>query len=387
MDTTKIDMGQKGVFTKKEIAQQPEVWVKTYEIISSKKKEIEEFLMKIKKEKDLDIILTGAGTSAFVGTTACGLTLKYQKLPSRAIPSTDIITHPEYFLTKNKPTLLVSFARSGNSPESLAAVEIVNNYCDKAYHLIITCNESGALMGKTGSENMLKILLPSETNDQGLAMTSSFTSMLLAFILIVKTDTLDEEKTKVQQLADWGNIILNKYENTIETFSSTDFKRVFFLGSGPLQGIAQESHLKLQEITDGEIMCAYDSFLGFRHGPRAVVNKDTLLIYLLADDDNTRKYEIDLIKQVNSGIKGLAQVVICHKPIDIEGVKFDLDICFGTKDAPEAGIEYLSVAEVMFAQLIGYYKSLSLGLDPDKPSVSGSLTRVVEGVMIHKLTF
>lgn len=377
----------KGLITKKEIAQQPEVWEKTYDIIFSMKIDIENFLMKIKIEKDVDIILTGAGTSSIVGGTVCGLLGKHQKLPSRAIPTTDLITYPDFFLLKNKPTLLVSFARSGNSPESVAAVDIVNNYCDKAYHLIITCNESGALMKKTGSENMLKILLPSETNDKGLAMTSSFTSMMLAFILIAKIDSLEKEQAMVQQLADWGNIILNKYKNIIETFASTDFKRAFFVGSGPLRGIAEESHLKLQELTDGEIMCAYNSFLGFRHGPRAVVNKDTLLIYLLADDDNTRKYEYDLIKQVNSGSKGLAQVVISHKPIIIEGVKFDLDICFGTKDAPEADIEYLSVVEVMFAQLIGYYKSLSLGLDPDKPSVSGSLTRVVEGVIVHNLKF
>lgn len=387
MERLKVIQNLRGFMTKKEIAQQPEIWRKTYEIISSKKNDIKDFFMKIKNEENLDIILTGAGTSAFVGGTVYGMLLKHQNLPSRAIPTTDLITHPNCFLSKNKPTLLVSFARSGNSPESVAAVDIVNNYCEKTYHLVITCNESGALMKKGEAENMLKILLPAETNDKSLAMTSSFTSMMLAFILIAKIDSLENEQVMVEQLADWGNIILKKYENKIEAFASTDFKRAFFLGSGPLRGIAEESHLKLQELTDGEIMCAYNSFLGFRHGPRAVVKKNTLLIYLISEDINTRQYECDLIKQVNLESKGLLQVAISHKPIHIEGVKFDLEICFGSSDSEVADNEYIGLAEVMFAQLIGYYKSILLGLDPDRPSVSGSISRVVEGVIIHDLNF
>jgi tagatose-6-phosphate ketose/aldose isomerase len=378
---------KKGKFTIKEIAQQPEMWKKTYDIIFTHRHEISEFLNRLKKEKDLDMVLTGAGSSAFVGNAVFGVRMKNQDQPSRVVPTTELITHPDYFLVKTRPTVLVSFARSGNSPESLAAVEIVNSYCDSAYHIIITCSEAGDLFQKTSAEKSLKILLPPETNDLSLAMTSSFSSMMLAFILVAKIDSLTDEKQKVTKLADWGNIVLTRYEKLIADIASVNFKRAVFLGSGPLRGTAEESHLKLQELTDGKVICAFNSFLGFRHGPRAIVNNETLLVYLFADDENTRKYEYDLLKQINSSNKGLAQIAISHKPVKIAGVKFDLDICFGEENEQDAEIEYLCVLEIMLAQLLGYYKSLSFGLNPDKPSVSGTISRVVEGVKIYKSKF
>jgi tagatose-6-phosphate ketose/aldose isomerase len=387
MDTDRQIGEKKGVCTKKEIAQQPEMWKKTYEIIFPRRHEIADFLNKLTLKGDIDMILTGAGSSAFVGNAVYGIRMKNQNQPSRVVPTTELITHPDYFLIKSRPVVLVSFARSGNSPESLAAVEIVNNYCDTAYHIIISCNENGDLLQKTVSDNTLKILLPPETNDVSLAMTSSFTSMMLAFILIVKIDTLSEEKEKVNTLAEWGNIILTRYAKHISGITSFNFKRAVFLGSGPLRGTAEESHLKLQELTDGEIICAFNSFLGFRHGPRAIVKHDTLLVYLLSDEANTRNYEFDLLRQINNSKKGLAQIAICHKPVIIEGVHFDLNVCFGDEKEPDADIEYLCVIEIMFAQLLGYYKALSLGFDPDNPSSSGTISRVVEGVKIYKIIF
>jgi tagatose-6-phosphate ketose/aldose isomerase len=384
MDTERHIGEKKGVFTKKEIAQQPEMWNKTYEIIFSRKKEISDFLNKLTGEGDLDMILTGAGSSAFIGNAVFGVRIRNQKQPSRVVPTTELITHPDYFLIKSRPTVLVSFARSGNSPESIAAVDIVDNFCDSAFHIIITCNEEGDLYKKTKTDRVLKILLPPETNDLSLAMTSSFTSMMLAFVLIAKIDTLAEEKEKVKKLADWGNIILTRHAKHISGITSFNFKRAVFLGSGPLRGTAEESHLKLQELTDGEIICAFNSFLGFRHGPRAIVKRDTLLVYLFSDDQFTRNYEYDLLRQINTSNKGLAQIAVCHKPVNIDDVHFDLNVCFGEEDETEAEIEYLCVVEVMLAQLLGYYKSISLKLDPDNPSVSGTISRVVEGVKIYK---
>lgn len=387
METDRGIGEKRGVFTKKEIAQQPEMWIKTYQIVFSRRVEIESFLNKIAEEGNTDMILTGAGSSAFIGNSVYGVRMKFQKQPSRVIPTTELITHPEYFLLKSRPTVLVSFARSGNSPESLAAVEIVNNYCDVTYNIIITCNEEGDLYQKTDPAKSLKILLPHETNDVSLAMTSSFSSMMLAFILISKIDTLDEENEKVKKLADWGSIILNRHAKHIAGITYFDFRRAVFLGSGPLRGTAEESHLKLQELTDGEIICAFNSFLGFRHGPRAIIKRDTLLVYLFSDDENTRNYEYDLIRQINSSNKGLAQIAISHKPVNIDRVNFDLNVCFGKEDEPDAEIEYLCVVEILFAQLLGYYKSLALKLNPDNPSVSGVISRVVEGVKIYKSIF
>jgi tagatose-6-phosphate ketose/aldose isomerase len=376
-----------GTFTRKEIFQQPEMWGKTYDIISSHAPEILGFLEKISGHGDAEMVLTGAGSSAFIGNAVFGVRMKSQKQPSRIVPTTELITHPDYFLLKEKPTVLVSFARSGNSPESMAAVDVVDSYCNKAYHIIITCNEDGGLFKMPSTPNVLKILLPPETNDVSLAMTSSFSSMMLAFILIAKIDTLAGEKENVGHLSGWGREILSGYEKLISGIAEIDFKRVVFLGSGLLRGTAEESHLKLQELTDGEVICTYNSFLGFRHGPMAVVDKQTLLVYLFADQEHTRLYEYDLVKQINSGNSGMAQVAVSHKPVDIDGVNFDLNISFGKNDDNESDIEYLCVAEILFAQLLGYYKSIRLGLDPDSPSKSGTISRVVKGVKIYQHKF
>ncbi len=371
------------MFTKKEIFQQPIMWKKTFDIILTRKDEIIKFFDEFAMEDNVDMILTGAGSSAFIGNAVFGVRTKIQKQSSRVIPTTELITHPDYFLIKKRLTLLVSFARSGNSPESLAAVDIVNAYCDNVYHIIITCNENGDLFLKSGFPNVLKILLPPETNDEGLAMTSSFTSMMLAFILIARIDTLPEEKENVGQLAEWGNTILTNYEQLIVNIAALDFKRAVFIGSGPLRGTAEESHLKLQELTDGKVICAYNSFLGFRHGPIAVVNEETLLVYLFADNGYTRKFEYDLVDQIDKEANGLAQVAVSHKPVNIDGVTFDLNIHFGNDGDKEAPIEYLCVVEVLFAQLLGYHKSIKLGLNPDNPSESRAFSRVLKGGKIY----
>ena len=384
---TNNDLVEKlGEHTKKEIAQQPQMWIKTFGIIYSLKIEIERFFRKF-SGKETDIILTGAGSSAFIGNAVFGVLLKNQQRPSRVVPNTELITHPEYFLQKNKTTVLVSFGRSGDSPESLAAVNTVDNYCAKSYHLIFTCNEEGELYLQTDNDRSLRILLPPETNDVSLAMTSSFSSMMLAFILVSKIEWIEQEKKKIIELSYCGNNLLSKYETQISNIANLDFKRAVFLGSGPLIGTAEESHLKMQELTDGRIICAFNSFLGFRHGPRVIVNDETLLVYLFSDDQNSRKYEFDLVKQINQTKKGMAQIAVSRKPVSINDVEFDLDICLGQITDDKLEIEYLCVLEVMLSQILGYYKSLNLGLNPDQPSVSGTISRVVKGVKIYQHTF
>ena len=386
MNKHKSEVDTKGEFTAKEIAQQPIVWKKTFETIESQKNEIENFLERF-LGKDVDVVLTGAGSSAFIGNAVYGVRLKHQQKQSRVVPTTELITHPEYFLLPTMPTVLVSFARSGNSPESLAAVQVVDQFCKESYHIVITCDENGKLYTNTDPERTLKILLPPETNDISLAMTSSFSSMMLAFILLTKVDQLEKERAKINELSNWGNVILDRYEGLISDIASIDFERAVFLGSGPLRGTAEESHLKLQELTDGKVICAFNSFLGFRHGPRAIVNDKTLLVYLFSDDLLARKYEYDLVRQINQSEKGIAQVAISHKPVDIDGLTFDLNVCFGDEQEENAEIEYLCVAEILIAQLLGYYKSLNLGLNPDQPSVSGTISRVVEGVKIYNQNY
>lgn len=377
------DLKSRGGFnTAKEICSQPELWEKTYLKLVEEQDRIVEFLDKVWAHECPYVILTGAGTSAFIGESLVGAFQKKWKVLCRAISTTDIITHPENYFIKSRPTLLISFARSGDSPESVATVELAKEYCDDLYELNITCNKEGALAKKTGYLNSYVLLLPEETNDLSLAMTSSFSSMLLAGLLILNIDEIRHMHPLIKEIQNLGNFILNECLPGLKNIAEMNFGRMVFLGSGPLMGIAHESHLKVQELTDGQVICKFDSFLGFRHGPKAVVNNDTIVVYLFSNSSCTKRYELDLVQSVKLTRAGEKSVAIGNT-YDEEEFKFDFSIQFpgGTMDIPE---NFLSVFYILPAQIIGFYKSLSLGLSPDLPSKSNAISRVVQGVKIYK---
>lgn len=380
-DTSHLE-SRGGFNTAKEISRQPELWIETYYKLLNEKEKIRNFLNKILKKDCPDVILTGAGSSAFIGEALVGSFQKKWGVSTRAIATTDLITHPENYFIRSRPTLLISFARSGDSPESLGTVELADKNCDEIYKLNITCNKDGELARRTGTENSYVFLLPEETNDKSLAMTSSFTSMLLAGLLILDIQEIDKMFPLVNKLRDYGNFILKECTDSLRKLSETNFQRMVFLGSGPLIGVAHEAHLKVQELSDGNVICAYNSFLGFRHGPRAIVNKATVMVYLLTNNCHAKKYELDLIRSVNETSKGHKSIAIGNG-FDPQELHIDLPIVLpnGISDVPE---EFLPVFYVLPAQIIGFFKSMSLGLSPDSPSLSGSITRVVQGVTIYE---
>jgi len=370
-----------GYFTAREICSQPDLWLDTYTKLVKEKKAISAFLSKFLAQDCPYVILTGAGTSAFIGEALLGPFQKKWGVYTRAIGTTEIITHPGDYFMCSKPTLLISFARSGDSPESLATVELADKYCSDLYKLNITCNKDGELALRSTGKNSYVFLLPEETNDKSLAMTSSFTCMLLAGLLILNIDQTESMLPMIQQVRDCGQFILNSCVPGLKKLADSDFRRMVFLGSGPLFGTAHESHLKVQELSDGNVVCTFDSFLGFRHGPRAVVKSDTVMTYLMSNNPHVNKYETDLIRSINETSASVRSIGIGND-FDARELSIDLPIIFprGTAGIPE---EFLSVFYVLPAQIIGFFKSMSLGLSPDSPSNSGSITRVVQGVKIY----
>ena len=364
--------------TFREIRQQPRVWRKAYDIIRARKAEIQSFL-DANLDEDFTIVLTGAGTSAYIGD-ALEPALSRIRRGIRAIATTDIITDPGLYFDKDSKVLLVSFARSGNSPESVGAVKAVEKAAGKVAHIFITCNENGELARMKGS-HILTVLLPPETNDVSLAMTSSYSTMLLACSMIARIDHIEEEKENIDILSEKVEAAMDCYESAIREIAERDFSRAVFLGSGPLKGVAEECRLKLQELTDGAVMCAFDSFLGFRHGPKALVNPDSMLVYLLSSKPDIQRYELDLIRQIKSNNDVKASVIVCQRKPALEEDTYDLCVEIGI---PDSVPDYFAcVSYVFVGQLLGFYKSIATGLSPDSPSVSGNISRVVEGVTLY----
>ncbi|MEV0945184.1 SIS domain-containing protein [Rhodococcus sp. NPDC049939] len=362
--------------TNREITQQPEVWCQTAQYVRDHRDRINAFLAPQLSREGLRIIFTGAGTSSFAGEIAAPALAQQLSRRIEAIANTDLVSNPATYLAEDVPTLLVSFARSGNSPESVAATRIADQILSDVSHLVITCDPAGALF-RDHSERpeSLVLLMPELCNDEGFAMTSSFTSMLLASLLIFVGDN-DAAIESVAAAAE--SLIASR--DVIESLVARDAERIVYIGSGPLAGLARESALKLLELTAGRIVTHFDSSLGFRHGPKAVLNDKTLAVVYVSSDPYTRRYDEDIISELRNSLGTDRVVTISGQPSEAtNGVGWVLDDLDGVDDA------YRSLAYVVFAQLFGFHYSVYLGITPDNPFPGGDVNRVVKGVRIYPL--
>ena len=378
-ESSELFVERGGGATAREIAQQPVVWREVENIVTSRRDEIDAFLGPLLENSDLRIVLTGAGTSAFVGEILAPALSRRTGRRVVAVATTDIVSNPEAYFADDRPTLLVSFARSGNSPESLAATELAARFLSECHHFVLTCDRSGQLYEKRAqSAGSFVLLMPEATNDRGFAMTSSFTSMTLAAWLILG-DVADSEEL-VGRLAAAADRILATRQEDIRRVVSSGYERVVYLGSGPLRGLAHESSLKLLELTAGEIVTYFESPLGFRHGPKSVLDDRTLAVLYVSGDPYTRKYDLDLLAELKRSMRPESVVAVAATEEGTDDAGFWL--VEGLRGLDDAA---LALPFVVVAQLLGFWFSLELGYTPDNPFPNQEVNRVVQGVSIHPL--
>ncbi len=376
-----------GTFTATEINQQPSTWRKTIAQIEGMKDELQAFIENVTKNEDYDIILTGAGTSEFVGNAIYTYVAKRNNFKVKSYGTTDIVATPEAYLSQNKPTLLVSYGRSGNSPESVGAVDVADEVCGKnVYHLFITCNSEGALSKAAASrDNAFAINLTPETHDKSFAMTSSFSNMMLATLLAFSLDNLDEVKADLEDVITAAEKTLANDWTLFEKIANDfDFKRIVYLGANCLKGIAQESQLKILELTAGKVATMYDTPMGFRHGPKSIINDETLTVVYVSDDPYTRQYEVDLIKEMSPQRKGNKIVAIMNKEDKEIADLVDYSYACNLENLHDNA--FLGFNYIVCAQILALFRSLALGCTPDNPCPTGEVNRVVKGVILHPYT-
>jgi tagatose-6-phosphate ketose/aldose isomerase len=364
--------------TAREIAQQPSVWAEIDVLVSSKRAALDAFLNPLLARADLRIVLTGAGTSAFLGECLAP-DLLGKGLRAEAVATTDLVSGPLHFLQPKVPTLLVSFARSGSSPESTAAVALADQLVDEVYHLVITCNADGELYRMAqGRSDAFAILLPDATHDRGFAMTTSFTSMLLTAALAFgvlapgAAAAASAAAGRLQQAA----------LPLLQTLVARRFQRVVYLGSNALRGLAREASLKLLELTDGRVVALFDSPLGFRHGPKTIVDADTLVVVLLSNDAYTRRYDLDLLRELRNDGRAGRVLALSGRAAPELGDDWG-DDCLVLEGAEDAADLALALPYILFCQAFALLQSLAQGIRPDTPSASGTVNRVVRGVTIY----
>ena len=376
----------KGIFTAAEINQQPSTWRKTIKQIEDSKEELKAFIENVTKHDDYDIILTGAGTSEFVGNAIYTYVAKRTNFKTKSYGTTDIVATPENYLSQNKPTLLISYGRSGNSPESVGAVDVADEVCgENVYHLFITCNAEGALSKAAETrDNAYAINLTPETHDQSFAMTSSFSNMMLATLLCFSLDKLDSVKAELEDVISAAEKTMKDYEFFKNIAGEYDFNHIVYLGANCLKGIAQESQLKMLELTAGKVATMFDTPMGFRHGPKSIINDETLTVVYVSDDPYTRQYEVDLIKEMSGQRKGNKIVAIMNKKD--EEIASLVDYAYACELNEEHDNAFLGFNYIVCAQILALFKSLSYGITPDNPCPTGEVNRVVKGVILHPYT-
>ena len=368
--------------TTSEIIQQPDIWLDTFDVYAQHAEEVRAFLESARPAEGgrVTVVFTGAGSSEYVGNTCSPYlrsVVRGHGFDFKPVASTDLVSAPTQFLSPDDPTVLVSFARSGNSPESLAAIEVVRTVCTSVKFLNITCAPGGRLATEMQNDpDALTLLLP-KANDDGFAMTGSYSCMYLLATLLFDPSDDDSKRAWVEAASRLGRDVLRR-EEQVSSYVEGDFSRVTYLGSGALGGLAQEAQLKILELAAGETATSFGTSMGYRHGPKSFVDGGTLVFLFVSNDHYTRQYDLDMLNEIKAD-------GICKRVVAIEqdtgelfgGTSFDLS---GEEALPDG---YLVLPFVIFGQTIALHNSIRVDDTPDTPSPTGQVTRVVHGVTIH----
>jgi len=364
--------------TLREILQQPETWRDTAARIAGSTTRA--MLSGLLATKPQHIVLTGSGSSVYVGECLAPALQAGLGIPSQAIAAGTLLTHRRGTLPKGRG-LLVSIARSGDSPESASVVDQVLEAEPDYRHLVVTCNEQGQLATRYQGESRVRVMLLSpRTNDRSLVMTSSFTNLVLGGSGLLHAAT-DETPAELADLAaNIASSVFERYGDALAQAGATDFDAALYLGSGSAFGAAREAALKMLEMSGGAVSAMCETFLGLRHGPMSWLDRPCPVVAFLSTAPAVRAYELDLLREIARKRLGGIRIVVGEDiPAEIirpSDLAIDLPGLSQLDDAQQA------MVHVVVGQVLALFRCLSLGQQPDAPA-QGVLTRVVQAFAIH----
>lgn len=376
------------LYTPQEILRQPTTWVTTFRICSGRRNELRHFLQESglgaggqERERPM-VYLVGAGTSDYIGRALISLLRRLWRCEVWAVPSTDLLTNFHDLVFPDRPYLWVSFSRSGDSSEGLAVLQAAIERYRNVRHVLVTCNPKGrmAAVCEKAPDRARALVLDDTANDRGLAMTNSYTNLVVAGQCLAHLFSFKDYEELFPTLLQAGTRFLERAQEAALSIAKRDFSSACFVGSGTLRAVAQESALKLTELTAGKIQAMSESALGLRHGPMSAVDADTLFVSLFSRDPQRRNYEMDLLEEIDKKRLGKARVAVAP---DSSGALHRLADFLLDLETPNLADEYRAPLDVMLAQWLGVFCSLRLGLKPDCPSPDGVISRVVSHVKIY----
>ncbi|HTV85803.1 MAG TPA: tagatose-6-phosphate ketose isomerase [Dyella sp.] len=364
--------------TLREILQQPATWQDTFDLLRGTAAQA--LLAKALGARPGHVALTGSGSSMYIGQTLAPLLQAGLGVPVQAIPAGTLLTHASSVLPRG-PGLLISLARSGDSPESAGVLNHLLQHAPAWRHLVITCNAQGKLATLYRDDPRVTVLVLDErTNDRSLVMTSSFTNLLLGGAGLLEGTHAALTAQDIRRAASGTQHVLDTHADVLAELAQRDVDSVVYLGSGAAFGAAREGALKMLEMTGGKVVTMAETFLGLRHGPMSFIQPSTVIVAMLAPDPSIRAYEYDVLRELSRKQLGMAKIVVGDEVPDDVLAAADIRIAPSVLDA-DTEIPAL-LAGVVVAQLLALFRCLALSGRPDAPS-AGVLTRVVEDFAIH----
>jgi Predicted phosphosugar isomerases len=363
--------------TLREICQQPSTWLQTCALMRNQAERLQPLLGEIR-----GLTLTGSGSSEYAGDSVRLALQDELGIVTQAVGGGIILAHGSRALAPDGPGLMVSLARSGDSPESVGAVSLMLRTRPDIRHLVLTCNEAGSLANTYKNDSRVTVIaLGEETNDRGLVMTSSFTNLVLGARFLGMVHRPQRYEMICNQLSGIASELIQSYFGSLNDVARSAFKRVLFLGSGARFAAARESALKMLEMTAGEVTTMSETYLGLRHGPMSYIHRDTLVVCFMSSDPTLQAYETDLVRELDQKELGLRKLMVG------EGIPRELvrenDVVLDCKGLAEAGDENLAIIDVIVGQLLAFFRCLETGLRPDSPSEDGVISRVVQTFALH----
>jgi tagatose-6-phosphate ketose/aldose isomerase len=322
------------------------------------------------------IVFTGSGSSQYVGDCAAFGMEDAMAFPALSVPSGELLVHGGSALSLPRPSLLVSLARSGDSPESCAVVDWCLTAEPESRHLAITCNRTGRLATDYRHERrMHALVLDDRTCDRSLVMTSSFTNLLVASWGLCPPAHAGRYRRTVEALAQLGRDLLLRHTEGLAQVARREYRTVMYLASGAGAGAARECALKMLEITAGKVRTLAETYLGLRHGPMSAVHRDTLVVCFLSSAPQVSPYELDLIEELKTKRLGAGMVFVGDSLPP--GLGDERDYLVQLPALQALGDRYAPALFVMAGQLLALFRSLADGFRPDSPSGEGIINRVV----------
>jgi len=367
-----------------EILQQPFLWIDTADRAVRDRDALKSIVHGGAGQEAVHaVMLTGSGSSLYAGECVAPILQAELGMPVKAVSGGDLLTHPRSAALPGRPLLVVSLARSGNSPESTGVSEYFFEHEPLCRQLFITCNAGGSLALRHKSDRRAhSLLLDDRTNDRSLVMTSSFTSMVLAGRFLACLDRTVQYRDAARRLSDAARRLILEHAEELAAAVRDDFGYALYLGAGCRFGAAREAGLKMMEMSAGRVRTMAETYMGLRHGPMAAIGNDTLIVCFLSAEPLARAYETDLLLELDRKNVGRRKIVV-GESIPSELLR-EGDLAIDCPGVSALGDDEVTVIDVLAGQLLAFFRCLSVGLRPDAPSPEGVISRVVESFQLYR---